>query len=423
MVAQVGVISAELDHTIDKRKTMKTFEDLEQRGLIKQTTNAEKLRELLNSDIPVTFYIGFDPTADSLHVGHLLQVVTAKRLADAGHNPIMLVGGATALIGDPTGKSEMRKMLTHSDVRVHGEAIGEQIQKIMGKEVELRNNLTWFDDADFLSLLRTIGPFFSVNNMLRAECFKSRLEHGLSFLEFNYMIMQAQDFRMLHLEENCILQIGGDDQWSNMLAGIDLIHKKHGHEVFGLTLPLLVNSDGTKMGKTEKGAVWLDPAKTPPSEFFQFWRNIPDDKVKDCINFFTDFNPFSQEDQFSNINQAKKFLAFEVTKLVHGESIARQALEQAEALFEKRDTSVLEAIPITEGTNVLDALIKCGFAKSRTDGRNLIGNRGITINQEVLTDPTTIISRTKFGNELVVQKGKKNFCRLLIEDKCLDQIP
>lgn len=394
------------------------FEDLEQRGLIKQTTNAEKLRQLLNSDTPVTFYIGFDPTADSLHVGHLLQVVTAKRLADAGHRPIMLVGGATALIGDPTGKSEMRKMLSHSEIRVNGEAIGEQIRKIMGREIELVNNLTWFDDADFLSLLRTIGPFFSVNNMLRAECFKSRMEHGLSFLEFNYMIMQAQDFRMLHLEEDCVLQIGGDDQWSNILAGIDLIHKKHGHEVFGLTLPLLVNSDGTKMGKTEKGAVWLDPDKTSPFEFFQFWRNIPDDQIDKCFLFFTNIETGPKD-----INLQKKILAFEITKLVHGESIARQALEQAEALFEKRDTSTLEAIFIQEGTHVLDLLMVCGFAKSRTDGRNLISNRGISINQEVIADPTTIISRNHFGNELIVKKGKKNFCRLLIEDKCQDQLP
>lgn len=396
----------------------KTFEDLEQRGLIKQTTNAEKLRQLLNSDTPVTFYIGFDPTADSLHVGHLLQIVTAKRLADAGHKPIMLIGGATALIGDPTGKSEMRKMLSHSDIRVNGEAIATQIKKIMGKDCEIVSNMQWFDDADFLTILRTIGPFFSVNNMLRAECFKSRMEHGLSFLEFNYMIMQAQDFRMLHLEEGCTLQIGGDDQWSNILAGIDLIHKKHAKEVFGLTLPLLVNSDGTKMGKTEKGAVWLDPDKTSPSEFFQFWRNIPDDQVDKCFRFFTVIETGPKD-----INLQKKILAFEITKLVHGELIARQTLEQAEALFEKHDTSELEAMPITEGTHILELIIKCGFAKSRTEARNLILNKGITINQEVQTDPTIIVFKTNFGNELIVRKGKKHFCRLLIEDKCLDQVP
>jgi len=401
---------------------MKVFEDLEQRGLIKQTTNAEKLRQLLNSNTPVTFYIGFDPTADSLHVGHLLQIVTAKRLADAGHRPIMLIGGATALIGDPTGKSEMRKMLSHSDIRVNGEAIAGQIQQIMGKGCEIISNMTWFDDADFLTVLRTIGPFFSVNEMLRAECFKSRMEQGLSFLEFNYMIMQAQDFRMLHLEEGCTLQIGGDDQWSNILAGIHLIHKKHAEEVFGLTLPLLVNSDGTKMGKTEKGAVWLDPEKTSPFEFFQFWRNIEDDKVKQCINFFT-HEVNSEASILVNINQHKKFLAFEVTKLVHGETIAQQALEQAEALFEKRETSELEATPIPEGTHILEVIIKCGFAKSRTEARNLILNKGITVNQEVLTDPTIIVSKTKFGNELILRKGKKHFSRLLIEDICHDQAP
>jgi tyrosyl-tRNA synthetase len=296
----------------------------------------------------------------------------------------------------------------------------------MGKDVQVTSNMQWFDDADFLTVLRTIGPFFSVNNMLRADCFKSRMEHGLSFLEFNYMIMQAQDFRMLHLEDNCVLQIGGDDQWSNILAGIDLIHKKHGHEVFGLTLPLLVNSDGTKMGKTEKGAVWLDAKKTSPFEFFQFWRNIEDGKVRPCISFFTDriCGAFSDlNDQFDSINAAKKFLAFEVTKLVHGEAAAQQALEQAEALFEKRDTSELVVLPISEGTHVLEVIIKCGFAKSRTEARNLILNKGITINQEVLTDPTTTVSKTKFGDELVVRKGKKHFCRLLIEDKCLDQVP
>lgn len=398
---------------------MKVFEDLVSRGLIKQITNDEKVKDLLNGDTPITFYIGFDPTADSLHVGHLLQVITAKRLADAGHRPIMLIGGATALIGDPTGKSEMRKMLSHSDIRVNSEAIAGQIKKIMGKDVEVVSNMQWFDDADFLTILRTIGPFFSVNEMLRADCFKSRMEHGLSFLEFNYMIMQAQDFRILHLEEDCVLQIGGDDQWSNILAGIHLIHKKHAKEVFGLTLPLLVNSDGTKMGKTEKGAVWLDPDKTSPFDFFQFWRNIPDDQLQKCMLFFTE-NMDSGMSQ--SINLLKKQLAFEITKLVHSETIAKQALEQAEALFEKRDSSTLEATPIAEGTHILEVVIKCGFAKSRTEARNLITNRGITINHEVITDPTFVVSKTNFGNDLTVRKGKKHFCRLLIEDKCQDQI-
>jgi tyrosyl-tRNA synthetase len=269
-------------------------------------------------------------------------------------------------------------------------------------------------------MMREVGSHFSVNNMLRAECFKSRMEQGLSFLEFSYMVMQGFDFFHLNQTHNCVLQIGGDDQWSNMLAGIDLIHKKTGKESFALTLPLLVNLDGTKMGKTEKGAVWLDAKKTSPFDFFQFWRNIEDGKVKKFINLFTDkmCPAFSEiTDQFKNINEAKKFLAFEITKLVHGEMVAQQALEQAAALFEKRDTSDLVAIPIQEGTHILEVIIKCGFAKSRTDARNLIINKGITINQEVQTDPTINVSKNLFGNELIVRKGKKHFCRLLIEDK------
>ena len=399
---------------------MKVFDDLVNRGLVKQVTDADLVRQLLESDEAQTFYIGFDPTADSLHVGHLLQIVTAKRLADAGHRPIMLIGGATALVGDPTGKSEMRKMLSHSAIRVNGEKIQEQIQKIMGKEVETINNLAWFDGRFFLTTLRDLGPHFSVNNMLRAECFKSRMEQGLSFLEFSYMLLQAEDFRQLNIQEGCVLQIGGDDQWSNILAGIDLVHKKEGRQVFGLTLPLLVNSDGTKMGKTEKGAVWLDPEKTSPFEFFQFWRNIPDDQVEKCMLFFTQNMDMGIS---KSINLVKKDLALEITKLVHGEALAQQALEQAEALFEKRDVSVMDSISVSEGTHILELIMKCGFAKSRTEARNLILNRGITINDQVQTNPTTTISKNLFGTELVVRKGKKHFCRLLIEDKCLDQTP
>ncbi len=407
---------------------MKVFEDLEMRGLIKQVTDADKVRQLLEGESPISFYIGFDPTANSLHVGHLLQLVTAKRLMDAGHKPLILIGTATARIGDPSGKSQMRPMMETSTIEENAWAIQKQIASILKIDLSkfdtFVDNLSWFEGENFLEFLREVGSHFSVNNMLRAECFKSRLETGLSFLEFNYMIMQAFDFLVLHnCKDHCQLQIGGDDQWSNILAGIDLIHKKEKKQAFGLTLPLLVNSDGTKMGKTEKGAVWLDPEKTSPFEFFQFWRNIPDDKVRDCFNFFTFFPPFPEKDIFLDINNAKKNLAFEVTKLVHGETSAQQALEQAAALFEKQDSSILEVIPVAEGSHILDVVIKCGFAKSRTEARNLIANRGITINDEVQTNPTITISRTTFGNELVVKKGKKNFCRLLIEDKCLDQIP
>ena len=405
---------------------MNVFDDLEQRGLVKQVTDAGKVRELFNSESPVSFFIGFDPTADSLHVGHLLQLVTIQRLKQAGHKPIILIGGATSQIGDPTGKSQMRRMLGESVTEDNGWKIQQQIAKILDIDLSkfdtFVNNLSWFEEEKFLDFLKEIGPHFSVNNMLRAECFKSRMEAGLSFLEFNYMIMQAFDFLILHQSKNkCILQIGGDDQWSNILAGIDLIHKKSGDEVFGLTLPLLLNSDGTKMGKTEKGTVWLDPDKTSPFEFFQFWRNTPDDKVNDFFNFFTLFPPQNDKDVFLDINNAKKNLAFEITKFVHGESIAREALEQAEALFEGKVASVIEATAISDNMHILDLLIFCGFAKSRTDGRNLIGNRGITINQEVIIDPTIIISKTKFGDLLLVRKGKKHFCRLLIEDTCLDQ--
>lgn len=402
---------------------MKVFEDLERRGLVKQVTDREGVCQLLEAEEFQTFYLGIDPTADSLHVGHLLPIVTAKRLVDAGHRCIFVIGGATAMIGDPTGKNEMRQMLRGEEIGKNAGAIHQQITKIMGPKSThaVVNNLSWFGSMNFLLTLRSIGPFFSVNNMLRAECFKSRMDTGLSFLEFSYMLLQAEDFRQLFLQEGCTLQIGGDDQWSNILAGIDLIHKKEASQAFGLTLPLLVNSDGTKMGKTERGAVWLDEKKTSPFDFFQFWRNIPDDKVRECVNMFTPIDPETFDSQFDNINEAKKFLAVTVTSLVHGWETAQQALEQAEALFEKRDTSKADVIKVMEGTHVLDTIIKCGFARSRTEARNLMLNRGITINEEVQTDPTISISKDAFGNEPILRKGKKHFCRLLIEDKCPDQ--
>lgn len=400
---------------------MDIFEDLLGRGLIKQSTDHNHIKLLINGNDPITFYIGFDPTADSLHVGHLLQLITAKRLKDAGHNPIMLIGGATALIGDPTGKTEMRKMLSHYDIRVNAEAIISQIKNIIKTDVTISNNLEWFDDVSFLTLLRTIGPYFSVNNMLRAECFKSRMENGLSFLEFNYMIMQAEDFRMLHASEKCILQIGGDDQWSNILAGIDLIHKKSGDKVFGLTLPLLVNSSGQKMGKTENGAVWLDETKTSIFDFFQFWRNVPDTDVKKLLNMLTlksieEINsiPFSTIDE---INAAKQILAFEITKIVHGFHKATLTLNQAKTLFEDNDLSSIENVSITDNTNVLALIIKANFAKSKTEARNLIKNRGIIINDEVIEDPLLLINSQKFGKIINLRKGKKNFFRFNIEDQ------
>ncbi len=399
---------------------MKLFEELESRGLIKQTNNRDKLRHLLN-ETSVTFYIGFDPTAESLHVGHLLQLVTAKRLLEAGHHAIILLGGATAMVGDPSGKSEMRQMLSRPAIRVNSEGIINQIDNLLvhHQQISIHNNLEWFDGKHFLDLLVEIGPHFSVNNMLRADCFKSRMEQGLSFLEFNYMIMQAFDFLHLHENANCLLQIGGDDQWSNMLAGIDLIRRKAkseqtNSEAVALTLPLLLNSDGTKMGKTEKGAVWLDPDKTSPFDFFQFWRNIPDDQVEKCFNFFTDLS--WNRAQNLHINEKKKLLAVHITTLVHGQNAAQQALEQAQALFEKQDTSTLESTSIVEGSHILDLVVKCGFAKSRTDARNLINNKGITINDKVVDNPTLLITRDTFGNDFTIRKGKKNFCRFIIKE-------
>jgi tyrosyl-tRNA synthetase len=406
---------------------MKVFDDLDGRGLVKQTTNRDKISDLLESESPITFYLGIDPTADSLHVGHLLPLITAKRLMDAGHHPIILIGDATAMVGDPSGKNDSRKMLSQSEIRKNSFAIQLQVMKLFGHPLTdhmnldfpftMERNSNWFEGADFLRTMIDIGSHFSVNQMLRAECFKSRLESGLTFLEFSYMMMQAADFNWLHLREDCVLQLGGDDQWSNILAGTDLVRKLHQHEVFGLTLPLLVNSDGTKMGKTERGTVWLDANKTSVFDFFQFWRNVPDSQVLPLFRQLTLLSfqeimqiPFGMSTE--QVNAAKKKLAFEITKLIHGEELAQQALQQAEDLFSKHDASALQALPVPEGTHILDALVMTHFAKSRTDGRNLINNKGITINDEVLTDPTLTLTQSQFGDSLVLRKGKKNFCRL-----------
>jgi tyrosyl-tRNA synthetase len=396
------------------------FNDLMQRGLIKQVTNVEGVSNVMNTH-GAPFYIGFDPTADSLHVGHLLQIVTAKRLKDAGMFPILLVGGATAQIGDPTGKSEMRKMLSQDDLDVNIFKLRRQLISLMPGLISVQDNALWASKLNLLSFIKDIGAHFSVNNMLRADCFKSRMENGgLSFLEFNYMLLQAFDFFHLFEKQNCALQIGGDDQWSNILAGIDLIHKKTGKTAFGLTLPLLTNSDGHKMGKTEKGTVWLDNSKTSVFDFFQFWRNLPDGDVIKCFKQLTFMTvseieslPFSSA---VDINSAKKKLAFEITKFVHGSDAATLTLKQAEALFENNDASLIATTAIDDNHPALDLIIKCGFAKSRTDARNLINGRGISINDEVLTDPTINVTKIKFGNNVVVKKGKKKIFRFTIKD-------
>lgn len=400
---------------------MNIFEDLEQRGLVKQITNKEKIRSLLNTQ-DITFYIGFDPTADSLHVGHLLQLITAKRLVQAGHRFVALIGGGTALVGDPSGKSDMRKMLDPKEIAGRHSSFRDQIQHIMECKVTFADNIQWFQEMNFLDFIRDIGKHFSVNNMLRAECFKSRMESGLSFLEFNYMLMQAFDFLTLNTmlqdpKHDVVLQIGGDDQWSNILAGIDLIHKKTGREAFGLTIPLLLNSDGTKMGKTVQGAIWLDKEKTSVFDFFQFWRNIPDSDLEKCVNQLTLLPIVSLNFPSSfTLNRLKKELAFELTKLVHGEEEATLALKQAEALFESRDFSAMEIVPVEDGIQLLDLLVRGGFAKSRTEARNLIKGHGIVINDQVIEDPMMIINRDTFSAEFTIRKGKKNFGRFIIKD-------
>lgn len=320
------------------------------------------------------------------------------------------------MIGDPTGKSEMRKMLSTSDVRVNSSDIQTQIHKLLDWPGAFTavNNMQWFSGFGFLEMMRTIAPHFSVNNMLRAECFKSRMENGLSFMEFNYMIMQATDFLKLFEWEKCTLQIGGDDQWSNILAGVDLIHKVKGKEVFGLTIPLLVNSNGQKMGKTEKGAVWLDPNKTSPFEFFQFWRNIPDDQVEKCVNFFTDLSWNHMKEM--DINTKKKVLATFMTTFVHGQDEAEKAREQAESLFESRDSSAIEATEIAEGVQLLDLLVQASLAKSRTDARNLINGKGISINDAVVENPLLTVTK-ELGSEFTIRKGKKNFARFVFKEQ------
>lgn len=392
------------------------FDELVSRGLVKQCTNTEQVKQLLDHS-SIRFYIGFDPTADSLHVGHLLQLITAKRLLETGHEPLMLIGSATASIGDPTGKSEMRKTLKTSRTMENADKITKQIESVL-RNVNTINNMSWFEDMNFMEFISNIGKHFSVNQMLKADCFQSRMENGLSFLEFNYMLMQGFDFLHLFQFEEVVLQIGGDDQWSNILAGIDLIHKKTHKEAFGLTITLLTNSQGQKMGKTEKGAIWLDETKTSVFDFFQFWRNMPDEEVMKCFKLLTFLSleeigqiPFAT---VMEMNEAKKKLAFEITRIVHGEEKAITALRQAKALFEENSFSGMESISIGRGASILDLIIKCNFAQSKTAARQLINGKGIAINEEIVIDPT--LKMDSFDKEIILRRGKKNFCRIIIED-------
>ncbi|QEK11006.1 tyrosine--tRNA ligase [Crassaminicella thermophila] len=396
------------------------FDVLKERGFIQQTTHEDEIRELLGKE-SVTFYIGFDPTADSLHVGHFLQAITMMHMQKAGHRPIVLIGGGTAMVGDPTGKTDMRKMMTPETINHNAECFKKQLSKFLdfseGKAIMV-NNADWLMNLEYIPFLREIGKHFSVNRMLTAECFKSRMEKGLSFLEFNYMIMQSYDFLELHRKYGCKMQLGGDDQWSNILGGVDLIRRVESKPAYGMTFTLLTTSEGKKMGKTESGAIWLDPEKTSPYDFYQYWRNVNDADVERCLSLLT-FLPMDEVRRLGSlegaeINKAKEILAFEVTKLVHGEEEAKKAQEAARALFGKGPAS--ENVPFTEiphsefaeGMNIMTLLSKTNLIPSRSEGRRLIQQGGISIDGEKVSDIQLIIKESDFKDgTLMIKRGKK----------------
>ena len=407
---------------------MQVFEELRARGLLAQLTDEEEIRELVNAG-KATFYIGFDPTADSLHVGHFMALCLMKRLQMAGNKPIALLGGGTGMIGDPSGRSDMRTMMTRETIDHNCECFRRQMSKFIdfseGKAI-LANNADWLLDLNYVELLRDVGACFSVNRMLTAECYKQRMEKGLSFLEFNYMIMQSYDFLMLYQKYGCNMQFGGDDQWSNMLGGTELIRRKLGKDAYAMTITLLLNSEGKKMGKTQSGAVWLDPNKTSPFEFYQYWRNVSDADVLKCLRMLT-FLPIEQIDEMdkwegSQLNQAKEILAFELTKLVHDEEEASKAQESARALFgggnaAEMPTAELTAADLTDGNiDILDLLVKSGLVASRSEGRRALEQGGVTMEGEKVTDFRAVFAGEDFhGEGKVLKRGKKNFKRIIVK--------
>ena len=409
---------------------MGIYEELQARGLIAQVTDEKKVRDLVNNG-QATFYIGFDPTADSLHVGHFMALCLMKRLQMAGNKPIALLGGGTGMIGDPSGKTDMRQMLTKETIEHNIACFKKQMSRFIdfsdGKALMV-NNGDWLLDLNYVDVLREVGPYFSVNNMLRAECYKQRMERGLSFLEFNYMIMQSYDFYKLYTDYGCNLQFGGDDQWSNMLGGRELIRKKLGLEeqdakAQAMTITLLLNSEGKKMGKTVSGAVWLDPEKTSPYEFYQYWRNVDDADVLKCIRMLT-FLPLEEIDEMdkwegSQLNSAKEILAFELTKLVHGEEEAQKAQDAARALFgagTNTDNMPTTAVEIGEGTGILDLLMLAKLASSKRDARTLVTQNSISVNDEKLTDPAKVFTADDFAEKgyIIIKKGKKVFHKIVL---------
>ncbi len=406
---------------------MGVYEELQRRGLIAQTTDEEQIRELVNSGKAV-FYIGFDPTADSLHVGHFMALCLMKRLQMAGNKPIALIGGGTALIGDPTGKTDMRKMLTKEDIEHNCECFKKQMSHFIDfsdDKAMLVNNADWLLDLNYVELLREVGACFSVNRMLTAECYKQRMERGLSFLEFNYMIMQSYDFYSLYQRYGCNLQFGGDDQWSNMLGGTELIRRKLGKDSHAMTINLLLNSEGKKMGKTEKGAVWLDPEKTSPYDFFQYWRNVDDNDVIKCLKMLT-FVPIEEIEKMENwegseLNKAKEILAYELTKLVHGTEEADKALEAARAIFSAKadtdnmPTSDVSSSDLTDGQiSLIDLLFLVGLVPSKAEARRLIQQNGIAVNDVKVNDVKAVVKAEDFGDNkyIVVKKGKKVYHKI-----------
>lgn len=396
---------------------MGIYEELQARGLIAQVTDEKEIKELLNKG-EAKFYIGFDPTADSLHVGHFMALCLMKRLQEAGNTPIVLIGGGTGHVGDPSGRSDLRQMMSKETIDHNVECFKKQMSRFIDfNNALVVNNADWLLKLNYVELLRDVGPHFSVNNMLRAECYKQRMERGLSFLEFNYMIMQAYDFYYLHEHYGCNMQFGGDDQWSNMLAGTELIRKKTGKDAYAMTITLLLNSEGKKMGKTASGAVWLDPNKTTPFEFFQYWRNVEDADVMKCFKLLT-FVPLDKINEMekwdgSRINEKKEILAYELTKLVHGEEEANKSLQAAKNLFAGvGDDSTMPSIELEleDEVNLLDLLVKAELATSKSEARRLVEQGGISIDGEKKTNPNEMI---KVSESIKIKKGKKIFLKVI----------
>ncbi len=403
---------------------MKIYEELQARGLIAQVTDEAEIRDLINNG-GARFYIGFDPTADSLHVGHFMALCLMKRLQMAGNKPIVLIGGGTGMVGDPSDRTYMRSMITTETIQHNCDCFKKQMERFieLGEDKAIMvNNADWLLDLKYVELLREVGACFSVNNMLRAECYKQRMEKGLSFLEFNYMIMQSYDFLHLHRHYGCNMQFGGDDQWSNMLGGTELIRRKEGHDAYAMSITLLLNSEGMKLGKTARGAVWLDPNKTTPFEFYQYWRNVDDADVMKCIRMLT-FIPIEEIEQIDNwaperINEKKELLAYELTALVHGEEEAKKAKEVSHSLFSgggddaNKPTTELEA---DADMGILDLMVACGLAASKGEARRLVQQGGVSVDGEKITAIDHIITLDALKNGVKIRKGKKVFHKAILK--------